>query len=270
MRLEDRALEVAAGIGRRLTETAIWNDRRCNWVGFRSGWNSRAPLQASLGPDLYAGSSGVALFLAELSRATGDTGARRTALGAIEQALSSIGNESPPDGLYRGRIGVTVAAARVGTLLLEQSVLERAATIPGSSQSGDTSDGGFDLISGLAGSIVGHLIMHSILGDRARVDKALMLADQLCNTNMHDDYWSPPCADLSSPLTGFAHGSAGAGYALMVLFGVTGISKHKHAANIAFAYERSVFDQAKLNWPDFRKQRTRNSPRAATAPRESR
>jgi class II lanthipeptide synthase len=262
--LKDRALDVAGGIGRRLTETAVWHERRCNWVGVRPGWNSRAPVRASLGPDLYAGSSGVALFLAELCRATGETHVRRTTLGAIEQALSSVGNEGSADGLYRGRIGVAVAAARVGTLLQEQSLLERAAAILAQSRPPDTADDGFDLLSGRAGGIIGHLIMYAILGDRGHVDKALMLADQLCNTNMHDDCWSPPSADKSSPLTGFAHGSAGVGYALMALFGATGASRHRHAADIAFAYERSVFDEAKLNWPDFRKQRTGGNPHGAS------
>src|SRR5436853_4555035 len=83
----------------------------------------------ALGPDLYGGTSGIALFLAQLHAATGDPAPGKVALGAVRQALSRL--DARPDrnrlGLYGGRVGIGLAAARVGSLLGEWSLLERAA-----------------------------------------------------------------------------------------------------------------------------------------------
>jgi lantibiotic modifying enzyme len=83
-------LEAAVQIGRAICRSAYWDQEQsfCNWVG-------RSPLEAqptgerltptvtALGPELYDGTSGVALFLAHLFARTGITEFRRTALGAI-------------------------------------------------------------------------------------------------------------------------------------------------------------------------------------------
>jgi lantibiotic modifying enzyme len=53
-------------------------------------------------------------------------------------------------------------------------------------------------------------------------------------------------------LTGFGHGAAGVGYALLELFHATGDSKYRRAAESAFAYERHWYDPSQQNWPDLR------------------
>jgi lantibiotic modifying enzyme len=53
-------------------------------------------------------------------------------------------------------------------------------------------------------------------------------------------------------LTGFSHGAAGAGYALLALFHATGDAQYREAAMLAFQYERHWFDPTVGNWPDFR------------------
>lgn len=221
-------------------------------------------MQAALGSDFYGGTSGVAWFLAELFAATDDTEIRRTALGAIEQALFFGSDEIPADGLYRGRLGVAVAAARVGTLLQAHGLLDRAAAIAAASAP-QAIDCGFDIISGRAGGIIGHLIMHAIVGDAWRTERAVTLADELCALDIRDDRWSPRSNGTARPLTGFSHGAAGVGYALMTLASATGESKYRRAADLAFAYERSVFDRVKQNWPDFRQQRRCGNPYAQRA-----
>ena len=84
-------LEVASRIGRRLTQQALWHEDRCNWLGFLTLEFSLVPssnaLLAAMGPDLYEGTSGVALFLAELHAVTGNPDVRRVAIGGIEARL---------------------------------------------------------------------------------------------------------------------------------------------------------------------------------------
>src|SRR5208283_3062683 len=67
-------LETAISIGARLCRDAIWDGRRCNWLGdsmeFES--NSWTVVHRAFGPELYNGTSGVALFLAQLYSLTGE------------------------------------------------------------------------------------------------------------------------------------------------------------------------------------------------------
>src|SRR5207248_579183 len=81
-------LEVARALGERLVTAAIWDGAACNWVGLALAASDGRPVYRALGPDLYAGTAGIALFLAELAAVTGEPTVRRTALGAIRQALT--------------------------------------------------------------------------------------------------------------------------------------------------------------------------------------
>src|SRR5262245_44732683 len=116
-------LDVAASIGAHLCREAVWHEECCNWLGDRPeeaptpGGPSPLAYRA-LGTDLYEGTSGVGLFLAELHCATGEAASRHTALGALRQALR-YAEAIPPSGrvaFYSGWFGIAFAAVRVATL----------------------------------------------------------------------------------------------------------------------------------------------------------
>lgn len=54
-------------------------------------------------------------------------------------------------------------------------------------------------------------------------------------------------------LTGFSHGTAGIGWALLELHQASGDERFLQAALDAFAYERTHFNVEQGNWPDFRR-----------------
>src|SRR5215213_10700627 len=88
-------LEAVDAIGERLSREAVWHQGRCNWMGVEPVGQGRTPGEPgmaykALGPELYSGTSGVALFLAELHAVTGDVAARCTALGGLRHALSYV------------------------------------------------------------------------------------------------------------------------------------------------------------------------------------
>src|SRR6266571_3023051 len=99
-------LKAAESIGVRLCRDAIWDGLRCNWLGDSMEFTSQAwtVVHRSFGPDLYSGTSGIALFLARLHQATTEPIFRITAEGAIRQALSRLGQVSPAAriGFYSG------------------------------------------------------------------------------------------------------------------------------------------------------------------------
>ena len=255
-------LETASQIGQGLCGRAIWHGERCNWIGVSTeegGYGQLVTSYAALAPDLYGGTSGVAMFLAQLHAASGDVAARRTALGAIRQALSRV-DDLPHEtgaGVYGGRMGVAVAAARVGVLLDEPQLLKQATALGCSLHPvGDE----FDLISGRAGGIVGLLVLGELLGGVQFLDQAAQFGDRLLESGQRSDNrcsWKSPSISSRRNLTGFSHGTAGAGYALLELFRMTGLEEYRVGAEQAFNYERHLFDRHAQNWPDFRERRIR-------------
>jgi lantibiotic modifying enzyme len=173
-------LDVAHQLGNRLVRTAIWHGDRCNWMGVRPIANVRGGIReavAALNGDLYSGTSGIALFLAELHAFTGDEVVARTALGAIRHAIarSDIG-DTMGSGLYDGRLGMALAAAQVGTLLHEDELLERAGVLAEHAQ--QLADN-FDLISERAGAIVGLIVLCKLLDDHRLLEAGVRIGDEL-------------------------------------------------------------------------------------------
>jgi lantibiotic biosynthesis protein len=206
------------------------------------------------------------LFLAELYAASGTSEARHTALGAMLQALSSADTLPLKSrlGLYTGSLGIVFAAARVGTLLGEQELRDRAAQLLHKCVHERQQEREFDLLSGDAGAIVACLLLREMLDDASLLDLAVWLGDELLqnadNAGTGSSWRSPGLPDRHN-LTGFSHGTAGIGYALLELFHGTGDVKYRAAAERAFAYERSWFNAEQGNWPDLRgegKQRKRH------------
>ena len=263
-------LETAHSIGRRIAKQAIWHEDRCNWIGatLEKGLNGQAALAyATLGPDLYGGTSGIAVFLAELHAATGDMDIRHAAMGAIRHALTRAAAlpSSMNLGLYSGRIGIALAAAAVGRLLAAEDLVERSRGLaPPLQDSGDE----FDLIAGRAGAIVGLITLREILDEPSLMDIAYQLGEALIETAIKDAgrwSWSSRLQPESHNLAGLSHGASGAGYALHELAAVTGESVFYDAAEAAFSYERQLFDVKARNWPDLRDPGSRSRMTASPA-----
>jgi len=263
----DVFLQIANDIGQRLSREAIWYKDRCNWLGaeLKTRSSKNVPMSViyrTLEPDLYSGTSGIALFLAELSTATGDVGAGRTAVGAMRQALRRIQSVPPlnPLGLYSGGIGIVLVAAYLGKILEEEELLKDTAQLLQGIKREYQEGCEFDIISGKAGAIAALVALQVILEEEFLFDFAIQLADELLQMADKSDAgysWksvrSPSCHNL----TGFSHGTAGVGYALLELFHVIGDRRYREGAEQAFQYERYCFDADARNWPDFREEPVR-------------
>lgn len=272
-------LEAAALLGRRITDQAIWHENRCTWVGasLENGRGTEmAVTYATLGPDLYGGTSGVALFLAELASVTGDELFRRTATGAITHALTRAPGlpTNLSRSLYTGRVGIAVAAAAIGAALGKAQYLEAAAQIVAGTPC-PMGRGEFDIISGRAGSIYGLLWLSSKLGEAHFSEEALRVAWELAEAaersgaSGSEASWAAESRTVAAGnLTGFSHGASGAACALLEVAAVTGQAKLAKVAEQAFSYERSLFDTRVRNWPDLRALpgAVRGSPAARSYP----
>ena len=247
--------DVARALALKIAATATWSADRCNWLGAEPWPVARAhggsASLAALGPDLYAGTSGVALFLAECARRLdADVGA--TALGAIRHALRHA--DPSIDGLYSGAPGIAWAATRVGDALDDDETRAGARRALGDWwRMRDPTPASCDLLAGVAGSLAGLVALSEAIDDPWIVDAAIALGEQLlARAERSDAGWSWPAARSRHNLCGFSHGAAGIGHALFELHALTGDIRALHAAEGAFMYERSWLAHRGESWPDLR------------------
>ena len=266
---ENSLLGSAQEIGHRIAREAIWDGNRCNWLGAALPSTGLDLTQEDLGHtplgvDLYSGTAGVALFLAELC-AEGGKDLRHSAVGAIRHSLSGAETVAAGDrlALYTGWTGMALAAARVGVITGDSEWLEQSDKLVKRMSCEEKELNGFDLLSGKAGAIVGLLSLRRVFKYLQLSEMAHRLGEKLLREANWDHgacSWKSERVKSLQNLTGLAQGAAGAAYALLELFQETGDAKFRKAAEGAFEYERRKFDREACNWPDFRSQA--NQPRS--------
>ena len=268
-------LDAASRLGEEVAAAAIWSGGRCTWVGGapEEGPAGRpAMTYASFGPDLYGGTAGVGLVLAELFDAGGGGRAplRRAALGALEHALTRADEIPAPArlGAHGGALGIALCAARAGRVLGEPELVARAGELVGSL---DYATGPLenDLIAGRAGGILALLALRELGVAEATPELATRLGeDLLAAADRGPAGWSWPSLvpDQERNLTGLSHGAAGVGVALLELHRLGAGPQFAKAATAAFAYERSLYNPGARNWPDLRGFALRDRPADATPP----
>jgi lantibiotic modifying enzyme len=99
------------------------------------------------------------------------------------------------------------------------------------------------------------LILQDILDNSSLLDLASRFGDELlrkADKQENQCSWSSASFPKHRALTGFSHGAAGIGYALLELSRATRDLKYLGFAESAFNYERSWFNEEMSNWPDLR------------------
>jgi len=232
-------LEAADRIGARLCRDALWYQGRTNWTSDFLDGESLA--HGALGPELYSGTAGIALFLWRLKEATGERIFRITAEAALRQALESTPLSGC--GLYSGGLGILYVAAEIRQEFDETFAIRLA----------EPDRSNLDVIDGSAGAIPVLLSLHARTRSAPLLEAAVTHADLLLEeASRSDDGWSWKTIPASRDLTGFSHGASGIAWALIELHSVTREQRFRDAALQAFRYERTCFNAAEQNWPDFR------------------
>lgn len=260
----DRLIEAARQVGHELEAAALTRrDGSLYWLSlFYHSEADRYQLEP-VSYDLYEGATGIALFLATLDAATEEHRYRelvQAALRPLRQALQThvaarrliahmgIGGAS-------GLGSIVYALTRIADLLDMKELLddaERAAALIGDDDI--TRDTWLDVIAGSAGAILGLLTLHRRTNNPALLARAILCGEHLLNERCGEPGLRAWQTFAQRPLTGFAHGAAGVALALLRLHAATGDARFREAAREALAYERSVYDNAARNWPDYRAQ----------------
>jgi lantibiotic modifying enzyme len=265
-------LEAAVRIGRALCRSAFWDPEGglCNWVGRSKAEFDRAigritPTSAALGPDLYLGSAGIALFLAQLHTATGDEEFRRTAVGGVARSIRRLrrpsGNEEPsPLSLFFGAFGFAYASWRLAALIGDDGLRAPVESIIRRMGEAISLPHDLDVMGGNAGAIPVLLAMRQTAGLERCGELAITLGEQLCQHDPTHSAASSIRADRESTSeleeltrSGLSHGASGIGLALLELHAATGRPAFRDAARRAFEYEDTLFDADRKNWADLRR-----------------
>ena len=263
-----RLIAAAEKVGDRLGELAlIGSGGEASWVGI-SATDEHHYMPASLGPDLYRGLAGIALFLAYLGARTGE--ARHTALA--KAAWRTVGDQLDEATMPGAEMG-----AYLGTGGVLHTALHLAALGPGGQWPDEPRTGArpldvverlldhleaaidedrlFDVLAGSAGCIPVLLAAHRITGNPRARRLARSCGEHLLATAR--DMPQGGIAWLSARtgergLSGFSHGSAGIAWALLTLAAAGAGDRFRDAARAALEHERTLFDPEQRNWRDLR------------------
>lgn len=269
-RNQDLLMVAACQIGRHLVDTAIWSDdaKHCTWLGRRdiqdreiAGYSDR---NVAIGPELYSGTAGVALFLHSLYKMTGDGRFKKVAIASWKRSVHYLKtNPFPASAIsfYAGDLGLLYVGHRLGYAdsATRQRLAPDLAWLLGKLDKGLASQHSLDVIGGNAGAIAPLLF----LANRYRLRRCRELAIECANEIVSLGTWQGDMCIWSAPkihgveldnppLTGFSHGASGIGLALLEAYRDTGQSAYLTYANGAFAFEEELFNQDEGNWIDTR------------------
>jgi lantibiotic modifying enzyme len=259
-------LEAAMSIGRMLCATAYSHEGHCNWVGrsprevIEPGMPI-TPTVMALGPELYTGTAGIALLLAQLHARTRLEEARTTARGAMQQALWR--SDDVPAGVrrsfYSGLVGIAYAAVRVGTLIDDPRLIADGLQLAHRAVVSRDENNLLDLIGGNAGAIAPLLWLAGLPGGEPLAGPTIEFAEELASAATKRDgtwYWDNDRASGKgigpTPLCGLAHGASGMGLALIEMGVHCQREEWIDGGLAAFRYEDKLYDLNRENWPDLR------------------
>ena len=253
----------ASRLGQEIWDAAIPNNKgRPEWLGMDLGVDGESFHFGLIGNSLYSGASGIALLFARLAQiCTGDFAnpwAERA--WCCFEGLAELAERNSNDQWFRLVRDMPYGIIGSGGILLTLELLKRA----GMSKAGSLAehlvaqlrparlleDEAVDLIGGVAG-LIGPLLM---IGSPRSHELALACGERLLALQLDSGGWQVGAAGghHNPPLTGFSHGAAGMASALARLAHASGAERFADGARRAVAYERSVFDHERGNWPDFR------------------
>jgi type 2 lantibiotic biosynthesis protein LanM len=254
-------------IGRHLEQTAFrHHNSEATWIGL--DFSSGTPAFGPIGTDLYSGTAGVALFLAELAVATGDKRYEilaRQALACTWAQMDSLSQTNLGVGFFDGLAGISYAAWRGGSLFQDEKLNSRA--IAGLTQIRDTLtkpdvDLGIDVISGLSGVVLCLREMadasQEVISDCLE-SMGSLIARGAEDAVLRDRRSADSDGHSTRMLAGFGHGASGVALALGSLSADFNRSDWGRTASALLTYEDTLYDNDVGNYRDLRADSTEES-----------
>lgn len=233
------------------------------WIGLDWLGDAEVFQLVCLGPDLYNGASGIALFLAAHAAVAECKPSSELALAAVSHLRRDLRSRNAARqaralGLGGGiGLGSVIYGLTVISGLLHDRALREDAHVVAELITDDliAADRKLDVIGGSAGAILGLLRLYRDSQSADVLQRAVKCGEHL----IHQSRIGPQGRRSwvgqgfgSRPLNGMSHGAAGFAYALASLAAATKRHDFEQAASECIAFENSSYDAERNNWPDLR------------------
>jgi type 2 lantibiotic biosynthesis protein LanM len=260
---KDLFLTEAGNIAAELSRHAIRRGPGAAWIGLDWLGDSDFFQLVCLGPDLYNGASGIAVFLAAHSAVTGFESSGELACAALSHLRKNL------NGRNAARLARSVGiggATGLGSIVYALSVIAKclddddllAQALAAAKLFTDdliAADKQLDVMGGSAGAILGLLRLYRDTQSSEVLGRALSCGEHLLAQPRHGAVgrrsWTGSASNVPM-LNGMSHGAAGFAYALASLAAASGREEFGEAAAECVAFEDSSYDPARHNWPDLR------------------
>jgi type 2 lantibiotic biosynthesis protein LanM len=246
-----------------LSRRAIRKGPGAAWIGLDWLGDAEVYQLACLGPDLYNGVSGIAVFLAAHAAVTGDTSSGDLARAGVSYLRKRLKSRNAARMARTLGIG---GATGLGSIVYAMSVLSKCLQDDGLLADAHAvaglltddviaADKRLDVIGGSAGAILGLLRLYR---DSQSVDvlkRATKCGDHLISQSRLGSEGRRGWVGQgfgTRPLNGMSHGASGFAYALASLAAATGRDEFAQYAKECIAFENASYDAGRNNWPDLR------------------
>jgi type 2 lantibiotic biosynthesis protein LanM len=253
----------AGKIAGELSRYAFRRGPSAAWVGLDFLGDAEVFQLICLGPDLYNGESGIALFLAAHAAATGANDSRELALAGLASLRKTLKSRNAPRiaralgvGAGTGLGSIVYALSAIAKLLRDDSLQADARAVAGlMTDEVIAADKQLDVIGGSAGAILGLLRLHRDTGSADALHRAVKCGEHLLAQSRIGPQGRRSWVGQgfgARPLNGMSHGAAGFAYALASLAKAAGREDFARAAEECIVFEDESYDAARHNWPDLR------------------
>ncbi len=262
---KDLFIAEADRIAAEISDRAIRRGPSAAWIGLDWLGDSEVCQVVCLGPDLYNGACGIAVFLAAHAAATGHEPSAELALAAVAHLRKNLQSRNTARlaralgiGAATGLGSIVYAFATIAKCLGNRELLADAT---GAARLFTdeliAADKQLDVMSGSAGAILGLLRLYRDTGADDVLARAVacgehLLAQPRSGLEGRRSWPMPGKEHNGKSLNGMSHGAAGFAYALASLAAAAGREDFAQAAAECVAFEDSTYDTARHNWPDLR------------------
>jgi type 2 lantibiotic biosynthesis protein LanM len=254
---EQEFLQEAIKIGDKLLDSAFFGDDKkdVNWIGVGASLNDRwlfTPLDATL----YDGVMGMALFYAYLFELSKDDKYKKVAQASVNSALDFLNKYNGLDSLsaFHGYASIAYVFSHLSVLWKDENYMKEALQALYQCEKWISRDIMYDLIGGVAGTLLTSLRLYSLTNDEKALEIAVKCGEHLIKnaTEQKEGVGWVSFMDNETALVGLSHGAAGIGWALAELYTHTSDERFLEYSRKAIYYERSMFMPEEGNWSDLR------------------
>jgi type 2 lantibiotic biosynthesis protein LanM len=250
-------------IAAELAELAIRRDGSAAWIGLDWLGDAEVFQLVCVGPDLYSGVSGIAVFLAAHASVAGQSASAELALAAMAHVRKKL--KAPNAARFARSLGIG-GATGLGSLIYALTVMSKSlqdqALLADAHAASDlmtndliAADKWLDVMSGSSGAILCLLRLYRDTQADEVLARAVRCGEHLLSQNRTGRQGRRSWVGQSlgpRALNGMSHGAAGFAYALASLAVATGREEFAQAASECLAFENASYDAVRHNWPDWR------------------